>query len=247
MGIFSKIRKTVPKPFVSAIIPAAGQSSRMAGIPKILSMVGQYPVIAHTLIAFEACEDITEIIISAREEDILDIGDLCKALDIAKVKTIIRGGQTRTESVMAALMQMDERSQLAAIHDGARPCVTPELITSVVKEALRKNAAAPGVSVTDTLKELGKDGLISKTVDRSKYVQIQTPQCFEPSLIKGALTKASQENLQLTDDCSAVEFLGAKVSVVQGDYSNIKITTPTDLIIASAILASRNNEWSVKP
>ena len=241
MGLFSFGKKTKNqkqkkrRPYCSAVIPAAGQAVRMGGEGKILAEIGGLPVLGHTILALQRCPAVDEIIIAARPEDIEQIADLCKKIGANKVSNIVKGGESRTHSVLNALMMCRAKAEVVAIHDGARPCVTPELCASVINAAARTGAAAPGVAVSDTLKSV-KDGLITATVDRSSITAIQTPQCFEPNLIKGALTKALADGAALTDDCAAVERIGMSVTVVPGDSRNIKITTPGDLPLAASIL-----------
>lgn len=242
MGLFSKKKDLDDKRiFCSAVVPAAGLASRMGGAGKMLADIGGVPVLALTLAALDACADIDEIVVAARSEDIVPIADMCKRFGISKVSHIVRGGETRAHSVMAALLMCAPGCGVVAIHDGARPCVTPELCSRAINEAARCGAAAPGVPVADTLKAV-ENGVISRTVDRADLVTIQTPQCFEPNLIKGAIQKALTDAAAITDDCSAVERIGMKVRVVEGDPENIKITTPGDLAVAEGILARRERQ-----
>jgi 2-C-methyl-D-erythritol 4-phosphate cytidylyltransferase len=223
----------VKKRSVCAIVTAAGNSSRMGGISKILTPINGLPLIGHTLRALENCGAIDEIIAVAREEDIESIADLCGDLNITKISRVLRGGDTRSHSVMIALMEA--KADIIAIHDGARPCVSPELCESVINAAIKTGAAIPAIPFTDTAKSVS-DAVIKTTVDRSALYTVQTPQCFDAGLIKGALAKALNEGHVLTDDSSAVEALPYPVHIVPGEARNIKVTTPDDLIIVSALL-----------
>jgi 2-C-methyl-D-erythritol 4-phosphate cytidylyltransferase len=205
----------------------------MGGIPKILTPINGLPLIGHTLCALEACEQIDEIIVATREEDIAPIADLCNRLDMVKISRIVRGGDTRMMSVMIALMEI--KADIVAIHDGARPCLSPEMCSMVIEKAKKSGAAIPAVQLSDTVK-LVENGLIKGSADRSVLYTVQTPQCFEAGLVKGALAKALKQGLEITDDSAAVEALPYPVHIVPGETRNIKVTTADDLLIASAIL-----------
>ena len=135
-------------------------------------------------------------------------------------------------------MEADSRTELLAVQDGARPLVTPQLIDTVILKADRCNAAIPVIAVTDTVKVV-RDEHVDSTPDRSTLSAVQTPQVFEASLLKAALQSVLEANAPQTDDSAAVERLGKLVYCVEGEVSNIKITTPLDLVIAEAILAER--------
>ena len=225
------------RPRVAAIVPAAGSSSRMGGIGKILTPINGLPLIGHTLRALEACAEIDEIIIAVREEDVVPVSQVCCSLAMQKVSRILSGGGTRPLSVMIGLMETEAR--YVAIHDGARPCVTPGLCTAVIEKALKTDAALPALPLTDSVK-LVRDGLIQTSAGRSSLFTVQTPQCFETELIKSALARALRDGLKITDDAAAVEALPYPVYTVPGETRNIKVTTADDLLIASAILKGRD-------
>ena len=201
------------KPIVSAVIPAAGSSTRMGGGNKLMLEIDDIPVLARTIMAFESCVEIDEIILVCREKDMVAYQDLVANFDFAKVSRIVRGGRTRTESVLAGVRAADQASYVA----------------------IRDRAAAPVVPIKDSVKKL-EGGKIVADVPRSGIVAVQTPQCFERELILSALEKAAAENLPLTDDCSAVELLGVSCTATEGSYQNLKITTPEDIAIAEALL-----------
>jgi len=243
-GLLSKLFKASNRGkdehlFCSAVIVAAGSGVRMNGMNKLFSEIDGEPVLAHTLRAFEFSDEIDEIIIVARPEEIGDISILVRNYDISKVTKLIRGGEKRQDSVYIGLMEVSKDSQLAAIHDGARPLVTQAVICQAVKAAVEFNAAAPGVPVKDTIKVV-KSGEVVNTPDRAYLYAIQTPQVFKTDIIKAALTDAIRTKTELTDDCMAVERLGLPVKITEGDYENIKITTPADIITADAILRERS-------
>ena len=232
--------RRLPRPFCSALIAAAGSSSRMEGENKLMMPLGGKPVLVHTLLAFERAPEINEIIISARECDLPVFADLCKEWGISKPVKIVVGGQTRTESVYRAALEADSGGELLAVHDGARPFVTPELIAGVVEAAQIRRAAAPAVPVKDTIK-MAEDGIVTQTPDRKRLFAVQTPQVFDAQLLRAALHSAIEAKVELTDDCSAVERLGKQVYLTAGLEDNIKITTPLDMILAQAILDDRES------
>lgn len=246
MGLLSlfKRKKTSEEPRCSAVIVSAGLARRMGGIDKVLAPLGELPVLVHTLYAFQDCPAIHEIVVVAREDLVVDVGRLCKDFNLDKVRKVIVGGQERIHSVQAGLREVDPEAGLIAIHDGARPLVTQEIIRDTVARAALTGAVAPAIPLTDTVKRT-EDGLVVETVDRSQLWAVQTPQVFEAGLIRGAIQKAMEDGELLTDDCGAVERLGMRVTLTSGSRENIKITTPLDLILGEAILQARveEGEW----
>ena len=236
------LRKNKKKPVCSAVIVAAGSSQRM-GTDKIMMKLGAMPVLTRTILAFENNAYIDEIIIVTKTEKLEEIADLCHKNGLNKVKRVVSGGATRMESALAGVSAVRHGAEYVAIHDGARPLVSQELIKRTVEAALKYRAAVPAVECADTLKVVDKKGFITATVDRSVTRRVQTPQVFEADLIKGALTKAVEEGLPLTDDCSAMDMMGVKTFAVEGEPENLKITTPDDLVVARAIVQNRG-EWN---
>ncbi len=226
-------RKALKLRPTGAVIVAAGSASRMGGIDKVMAPIKGEPMLLRTLRAFQECDCIREIVVVTREELILPIRQLSQGMD--KVKTIVAGGATRQESVEKGLQVLSEDIQLAAIHDGARPLVSWQVIDRAVRAANSYYAAAPAVPVKDTVKVV-EGGIVKSTPERRTLQAVQTPQVFDLELIKGALYQARLDKAELTDDCSAVERLGMSVKIVEGDERNIKVTTPLDLKIAEAIL-----------
>lgn len=226
-------RKTLKLKKCGAVIVAAGSASRMKGIDKILTPLAGEPVLSRTLAAFQECDAVAEIVIVTRPDLILAVTDLSKGFP--KVRAVVAGGKTRQESVAAGLGALSDDCSLAAIQDGARPLVTWQLIDRTVRAANTYGAAAPAIPVKDTIKTV-KGGLVESTPDRAFLYAVQTPQVFDTDLLKAALHKAKAEGTAVTDDCSAVENMGMKVKIVEGEERNIKITTPLDLKIAEAIL-----------
>jgi len=222
---------------VTCIVAAGGSGTRMGeNINKLFLEIGEIPVIAHTLLALQKNNYIEDIIISAREEDIIYMRDIVNAFDISKVKTIVKGGQTRGESVLCASKEIDSGCDFVMVHDGARPCITDDVIERTVEAAVEFNAAACGVKPKCTLKSLTNDGVIEETVDREKTVEIQTPQVFSKELFKKMYSFDKETIKNATDDCILAEKSGTKIKVTEGSYKNIKVTTPEDLEIAEIFL-----------
>lgn len=227
------VRSFLPKKPCGAVIVAAGTASRMGGIDKVMAPLGGEPMIVRTVRAFQNHDLISEIIIVTRPDLIQPITELCK--DFGKVQAVIAGGSSRQESVGLGLAAMSKSVDYVAVHDGARPLITPEVIERAVRAAYSYNAAAPGVPVKDTIKVV-QGGIAESTPDRSTLRAIQTPQVFDFDLLRGALKKAEKDGAAVTDDCSAVELTGMTVRIVEGDERNIKVTTPMDLKIAEMLL-----------
>ena len=237
-GLFSKWKKKPDAPVCSAVIVAAGSARRMEGIDKVLAPLGEMPVLVHTLYAFQDCPQVGEIVVVTREDLLVEVSRLCQDYSLNKVRKVIVGGAERIHSVQAGLRETDPEAELIAIHDGARPLVTGEVIQEAIAEARKSGAAAPCVPVVDTIKRW-EDGLGVETVDRSSLRAVQTPQVFEAGLIRAATQKALEDGELLTDDCGAVERLGKKVTLTRGSRENLKITTPLDLVLREAILNAR--------
>ena len=216
-----------------AVIVAAGSASRMGGIDKILADLKGEPVIVHTVRAFQECPAIKEIVVVTTADKLEKIMSLCK--DFEKLRAVVVGGNSRPESVTNGLNALSEKVKLAAIHDGARPLVSWEVIDRTVRAANSYGAAAPGIPVKDTIKVV-TGGVVKSTPDRSTLQAVQTPQVVDIDLLRGALKKAKDDGVNITDDCSAVEYMGMSVKMVQGDEKNLKITTPLDLQLARMIL-----------
>ena len=239
-SLFRKIREA-NRPFCTALVAAAGSSSRMGGTDKLMEFLDNVPVLMRTLTALQRAAAIDEIVIAAREDALVDISTLCKTYGITKCSKVVRGGDSRCHSVLLAALEASPEARLLAVQDGARPLVTPELIDDVAEQAARCGAAAPAVAVKDTIKAVRDDGTVAETLDRAALRAVQTPQIFENALLKAALQAAVEGGIPITDDCSAVERLGKRVYLVEGDEENLKITTPVDLILAEAILQARED------
>lgn len=220
----------------AAVIVAAGSATRMQGIDKMLVPLAGVPVVLRSVRALAASDCIDSLVIVTRTECMETLRTLCA--EVSKPVTVVAGGASRPESVLAGLAALPEGTELAAIHDGARPLVTQTVIAEAVEAAERCGAAAPAVPVHDTIKQ-AENGLVRATPERKTLFAVQTPQVFDVKLLKTVLRAAMERGIALTDDCSAVEAAGKPVVLTQGCEENLKITTPVDLTLAEAILKRR--------
>ena len=221
--------------YTTAIIVAAGDSTRMGyKLSKQLIPLCGRPAIEYTLRAFQDCDMIDEIDIVTRPQDINDVAQI--AFQFKKVMGIISGGADRAESVRKGIRNTSKRTTHFVIHDGARVKITPDEICRVLNVAFETGAATLGTPVIDTIKVVGEEGDIVSTPDRSMLWAVQTPQVFERDLYLRAIKNAVASDLSVTDDCKLVEALGVPVRIVRGEYTNIKLTTPSDIVIAEALL-----------
>jgi 2-C-methyl-D-erythritol 4-phosphate cytidylyltransferase len=225
---------------LSAIIVAAGESRRM-GFDKLFAAIAGKPVIAHTICAFERAKCVDEIIVVAREDRHDEIKTIVHDEDLKKVRSIIRGGEHRQDSVRAGLEHLGPAVRHVAVHDAARPLITPEQIERVFRHCLKHGAAAAAEPINDTLKRADSDLLVTGSVDRHQLYAMQTPQIFERQLIEEAYRAVYAEGLSVTDEVSALERLGRKVALVINEEFNFKITYPGDLPIAEFVLNQRSD------
>jgi 2-C-methyl-D-erythritol 4-phosphate cytidylyltransferase len=225
---------------LSAIIVAAGSSQRM-GFDKLLALLCDRPVLAHTLDAFEQTSCVDEIILVARAERVVEFQDLVKETGFKKVRKVIAGGARRQDSVRAGLEELGETAGHVAVHDAARPLVMPEQIERVFSLAQEHGAAALAEPITDTLKRADKEGFVTGGVAREGLYAMQTPQIFSRKLLADAYAAVAANHVSVTDEVSAVEHLGARVLLVPNAEFNVKITYPRDLLLAQAALTRRSS------
>ena len=226
------------KPFVSAVIVSAGNSSRMGGVNKQFLNICGIPVIAHSIKAFQDCAFINEIVIVTRDVDIDNIKRVTKDYNFTKVVAVVCGGETRQLSVLNGIKEINTSADFVAIHDGARPLVTEKVILDTLSCAIEFNAATTGVKVVDTIKSVDENEDIVDTPNRAFLRAVQTPQIFNKELYLNAVNNVPNSK-DFTDDCKLIEAFGHKVKIVDGDYENIKITTPSDIEIATYYLSKR--------
>ncbi len=222
-----------------ALVPAAGSARRMDGANKLFLPLCGAPVLARTLISLQLSRRVDEIIVATRERDLEEVSRLCKEYGVTKCAKVVQGGATREASVLRAAMEAPRDATLFAVHDGARPLVTPDLIDRVIQKAAVCGAAAPAIRLKDTVKRVKDGGEVERTANRDKLRAVQTPQVFDANLLKASLHAALESGAELTDDCSAVERLGKVVFLIDGEEENLKITTPVDMIFAEAVLKKR--------
>ena len=222
---------------LSAIIVAAGSSERM-GFDKLFALVSGKPVIAHTIAAFENTKCVDEIILVGRADSLGELGKLIGKP--TKVKQIIAGGAERSDSVHAGLEHVDPKSDFIAVHDAARPMITPEKIERVLEVARTSGGAASlAEPINDTLKRAGDDLAVKESVDRNGIYAMQTPQVFARKILEDAYDLVAKKNISVTDEVSAVELLGCKIVLVPNHDFNFKITYPRDLPLAEFVLRQR--------
>ena len=225
---------------LSVIIVAAGSSQRM-GFDKLLALLGDRPVLAHTIDAFERTESVNEIILMARPERVSEFEELVRQNVFRKVRHVISGGERRQDSVRAGLERVSAETTFIAVHDAARPLVTPEQIERVFALARTHGGAALAEPITSTLKHTDENCVVTGGVPRENLYAMQTPQIFARDLLDRAYAAVAANNLSVTDEISAVEHLGEKVVLLPNEEWNIKITYPRDLLLAQAALARRSS------
>ena len=226
--------------FVSAVIAAGGSSTRLGGdTTKQMTTLCGLPVIVHTLLAFENCPRISEIVVVAKDDEVDRYADFAREYSITKFKVAVKGGETRQESVLNGFNATDEKADFVAIHDGARCLITPQEIEKVLLAAYKYGAATASLSAFDTVKIADSKGFISETVDRSKVRLAQTPQVFGRTLYCAAAYTAREEGFEATDDCMLCERINQKIKLVECSRENLKITTAEDIKTAERILIQR--------
>ncbi len=224
---------------VPVIVVAAGSSVRMKGVNKQLCEIGGIPVIVRTLLAFESCDAISNIVLVVKTEDLFKIQFICEKYKLSKLTDIVCGGNSRQESVLRGFERLPKDAEKVLIHDGARPLVSDGIIKSVVKGLEKFTACGCAIKVKDTIKEIGPDGSILRTVPRENLVAIQTPQGVR---VKEYLYAIKDTDVsQFTDDLSIMESKGYSSGIVDGSYKNIKITTVEDLTLAESFLENYND------
>ncbi|HPW99855.1 MAG TPA: 2-C-methyl-D-erythritol 4-phosphate cytidylyltransferase [Sedimentibacter sp.] len=221
--------------YVTAIIVAGGKGKRMGSeIPKQYMDIAGKTILDTTLYKFEKSNEVDTIILVVNKEDMDYVKD-----EIApcyhKVAHVVQGGKTRVESVYQGLKKAGESSGIVLIHDGVRPFVSYNLISTCIENAYIHKACVPVIEVLDTIKEVSGDGMVVKTLDRKTLRAVQTPQAFDYEIIRDCYEKAVTEDVQFTDDASIAEYYGYNVKTIEGLYKNIKITTPLDLRLAEII------------
>ena len=241
LNVFRAANGTSDKNFTSAIIAAAGLSTRFGENKQAVSLL-DVPVLIHTLRAYDEADCIDEIIIVTKKEDIELWQKQCELFSIKKVTKIIEGGKTRQESVLNGFEAINDKAKFVAIADGARCLTTPININDVCFAAYKHKAATAAHRATDTVKIARSGHFIESTPDRETIWLAQTPQVFKVSLYRAAAYTALKEKIAVTDDNSLVEHIGHPIYLVECGANNIKITTKDDVIVAESILKKRKDE-----
>jgi 2-C-methyl-D-erythritol 4-phosphate cytidylyltransferase len=223
---------------VEALIISAGKGHRfIEGKKKQFHLLAEKPILAHTIDKFETCPLIHSILLVVGQEDMdYCLKEIIEKYQYKKISQIVPGGKRRQDSVRNGIEVLSKDAEIVVIHDGVRPFVTKEMIEDSIRSAIRFGAVVLAMPVKETIKMVQPDGTVLKTLDRESLWQIQTPQTFQVNVIKEAYHKATEDGFAGTDDASLVERLGIKVHILPGSYTNIKITTPEDLILANLFL-----------
>lgn len=238
-----KKKERLEKPYISAVIPAAGMAARMGGVDKQFEDLGGVPVLAVTMCALAASDWIDELVVVTRSENIPLVLELVRAYAVGKVRSVVAGGDTRQESVQKGIEAVSPEARYVAIHDGARPLVSGQVIADTILDAIRYGAAAAAIPVNDTIK-VAEGRRIVSTPDRSALFAVQTPQVFALEPYRQAAQAAREAGKDFTDDCQLMEFFGKPVYLSNGDGRNLKITTPLDLTVARALAEMEGLVWS---
>jgi len=217
---------------VGAVIAAAGRSERMGGRDKLFAVVGDKPLLAHTLSAFQACRGVDRVVLVLASENMERGRELVAEAGFDKVAVVCQGGECRQDSVRNGLEELAS-CQWVVVHDGARPLVTVELIERGLAAAKETGAAIAALPIGDTVKEVESPGVIGRTLSRGQLWAAQTPQVFRYDILRDAHHRAQGE---ATDDAALVESLGCQVRVFEGSPRNIKVTTAVDLAVVEALL-----------
>lgn len=225
---------------ISVIVAAAGRGSRMKRAEnKVFLPLLDKPILRYSIEAFLGRCDVAEVIVICAAHEREEMEGFVAPYRVHKPVKVVVGGSERQYSVANALRAVDKKSELILVHDGARPLVTDEVVQSVIDSAREHRASIAAVPVKDTIKTVDGQGMVVDTPPRSTLYAVQTPQGFDAQLLFDAYARAEEDGFLGTDDASLVERLGVRVAVAKGDYQNIKITTPEDLIVGEALLKGR--------
>ncbi len=235
------------RPKVYAVVPAAGVGSRMGGsTAKQFIVLGEKPLLVHTLQRLEHSPEVDEVGVAVPEEFIAEVEQLVSKYRLHKVSKVVAGGQHRQDSVANVLRCFSFRpTDIVLVHDGVRPFVQPKKIAEVISACREHEAAVLAVQPKDTVRRSNGGGFFDQTLDRSALWLVQTPQAFKASLLVKAFEKAAKDKFTATDEAALVERLGVKARIIQGSYDNIKITTKEDLDFGERILVRWDESESV--
>lgn len=225
---------------IAAIIPAAGAGTRMEGdIPKQFMELDSRPILITTLTVFENWSGVDEVIVAVPANEQERMSEWVDRYNLGKISQIVSGGPRRQDSVYNGLKTVGEEVDIVLVHDGVRPLVTPQILQSCAEKASHTGAAIAAVPIKDTVKEAGDEKTVLRTLDRGRLWSVQTPQGFRREILVKAMEQAARDSFTGTDEASLVERLDIPVSIIEGSYENIKITTPEDLLLAKFIINTR--------
>lgn len=224
---------------IYAVVAAAGKSTRMGGIDKQMFCLKDVPVLIHSLNLFENIDSLKGIVLVAPPDAVSQYREEVKKWNLKKVINIVPGGENRQQSVYFGLLAIPSDCEIILVHDGARPLVTLEEINILIEAVSAHGAATLAVPVKDTVKDVDSEEFVTCTPDRERFWLAQTPQGFCYNILWSAHRSAREKQLAFTDDASMVEAQGYRVKIVRGSYSNIKITTREDLLVAAALLSRK--------
>lgn len=221
----------------AGIIAAAGRNPSMGiDVDRAFLSLGTRPVLAYSMMAYEKCPDIDVVVVVVRKGRVAAAQAVAHMFGCQKVQHVVAGSGLRQTSVLTGLDQLNGEISIVSIHDASRPCVTPNLITLTVKTAKRYGSGVAAIRTEDSVKEVQKGQVISKTLDRSKLWITQTPQSFKLEILRKGLDMARDKGVKLTDDASAAELVSNDVRLVPSTIPNVKISTADDLALAAAVL-----------
>jgi 2-C-methyl-D-erythritol 4-phosphate cytidylyltransferase len=223
---------------LTAIIVAGGSSQRM-GFDKLLALIEGKPVVAHSIAAFEQSSSVSDIILVARAERLSEYEKISESYGFRKISAVIPGGVRRQDSVSLGLEKLPQGTEFVAVHDAARPLVNAELIERLFQSARDHGGAASAAPIVDTLKRVDREHLVVGSVERKNLFAVQTPQIFQRALLEKAYREVFDAGLEVTDEISAVEHVGGKVTLLPNESPNFKITYPADLQLAEFLIRQR--------
>ncbi len=227
------------------MVAAAGGSTRMGQPKQYIELHGK-PVLLHSLLTLQKVDAIDELLLITRPEDSDYFAAMAAKEGVTKLKTVVAGGATRQLSVANGLAALPPQTTLVGIHDGARPLITPPVVEAVIAAAAHTGAAAVAVPVKDTLKRTDKQGVITDTIDRTRLWRVQTPQVFDRAALCFAMEAALAAGQDFTDDCQLMEHAGHPVTLVPGEDTNLKLTTPEDIQLAQALMEANKEEQTMR-
>jgi len=225
---------------VTAIILAAGRSSRMGGSvdKQFLKLLGK-PLLYYSIAAFESCAAVEAVVLVRHPDCAKQADEIVRQFGFQKIVAMTDGGAERQNSVWNGLARCNPATEIVAVHDGARPLVTPALIETTIQSAREHGTGIAATKVTDTIKEADENRSVLRTVDRTKLWAVQTPQTVQFSLLLEAYAKVLADGIVVTDEAAAVERLGRNVRMVDTPFLNLKVTTPNDLATVETLLRQR--------